>query len=811
MRRVRRGGLWVRWALRDARRHRAQVLTIALLLALGVGMYASMSSMSVWRVASADASFEALGMHDLRFSLVEGSTVGEGQLLEALRDADADGDVLASAERLAAETQVDASQDGRAVIVPGRIVGTPSSSTVDMLALRRGVRPRHGEGVLLEGNFAAANDLPPSGALTLTGGRRVRYTGHAIAPESFIVTLPGAAFGAESTFAILFTSLSTAQSLAGEPGRVNELVLRLRPGADLQAAEERLSRAVRAALPDVGLTVTARHDEPAHRVIYEDAEGDQEMLDIFALLLLGAATLAAFNLVSRTVDAQRREIGVGMALGVEPRALARRPFLLAGQVAVAGVVLGVPVGLLTGDWLAGIMEDFTPLPIIRSDFQGDVFARGAALGLVLPLLAAAGPVWRALRVAPVEAVRVGARSSRRSGLTWIARGIRLPGGALANLPLRNVLRTPRRTGMTALGIAAVVTVVVVLAGVMDSFDTTLAESRGEALAGAPDRLTVDLATPAPVTAEEVRRVGAAASVGATQTSLRVPSALGDGSERIDVSLELVGDDTALWRPTFRDGALPAAEPGLLVARRASEVLGVGVGDRVTVAYPVPSGPGSFRLASASLPVTGVHTSPLRFVAYANTAAAERLGLAGLANRVSVVPAPGRTADDVKAELLEQPQVTAVQSAAATIDAVDERVEQFDDILLVTVLIASMMALLLAYNAAAINADERVRENATMLAHGVRVRSVVGGGVAEALLIGMLGTAVGLLAGHRLLRWVVETNMPETMPELGMLLSVSPSTYVLALAAGTVVVAAAPLLTARRLDRADIPGSLRVVE
>ena len=54
-------------------------------------------------------------------------------------------------------------------------------------------------------------------------------------------------------------------------------------------------------------------------------------------------------------------------------------------------------------------------------------------------------------------------------------------------------------------------------------------------------------------------------------------------------------------------------------------------------------------------------------------------------------------------------------------------------------------------------------------------------------------------------------MPETMPDLGTLLSVAPITYVLAVLAGTVIVAAAPLLTARKLRRTDIPDTLRVVE
>ena len=55
------------------------------------------------------------------------------------------------------------------------------------------------------------------------------------------------------------------------------------------------------------------------------------MMDIFAALLLGAAAFAAFNLISRTIEAQRREIGIGMALGVRPRVLARRPLLLGAR------------------------------------------------------------------------------------------------------------------------------------------------------------------------------------------------------------------------------------------------------------------------------------------------------------------------------------------------------------------------------------------------------------------------------------------------------------------------------------------------
>jgi putative ABC transport system permease protein len=324
-------------------------------------------------------------------------------------------------------------------------------------------------------------------------------------------------------------------------------------------------------------------------------------------------------------------------------------------------------------------------------------------------------------------------------------------------------------------------------------------------------MTVDLVAPLRTGSEEIGRVLRSRTVGAGQTSLRLGSTLIAGRRRVDVALETVGDRRPVWHPTFDSGTLPADRPGLVIAQRAAEDLGVGVGEAVTIEHPVPTGSGTFRLVRTALPITGIHASPLRFVAYANAAAAADLHLAGLVNRISVVPARGRDADDVKAELLRRPVVAAVQGAAATTDAVDARLEQFNEILLVTVAIAAAMALLIAFNATAINADERVREHATMFAYGVTLARVIRGSVAEAVMIGALGTAVGIAGGRVVLSWIVNENMPETMPDIGTLVAVAPLTYALAVAAGTVVVAAAPLLTLRRLRRTDVPAALRVVE
>jgi putative ABC transport system permease protein len=202
---------------------------------------------------------------------------------------------------------------------------------------------------------------------------------------------------------------------------------------------------------------------------------------------------------------------------------------------------------------------------------------------------------------------------------------------------------------------------------------------------------------------------------------------------------------------------------------------------------------------------------MRFIAYANPPAASAMRLDGLVNRISVTPAAGHTAADVKRALLALPAVTAVQGAAAMNDAVDQTMSQFTQVLIITVAVAVVMALLIAYNAAAINAEERTRETATMFAYGIRPRTVLAGNVIEALLTGSLATLVGVAAGYAILRWMIGVSMRGTMPDLGMLVSVSAGTWGLVVLAGIVSVALAPVLTLRRLRRTDVPSALRVVE
>lgn len=795
------------------------MFAIALLIAIGSGTYAGFGSVSIWRKDSNDKSFALLNAHDLRVTLSDGSYARHGELERALDPIRHRGWVDGAEERLVLPTQVDASTRGRTILAPGRIVGIDVSNpraAIDRVYIERGRSLRVGDdgrpAAVIESGFAEENGLSPRGELRVaSSGTPLRYVGQGRSPDYFLVVdETGGFIGGEATFAVVFAPLRTAQQIAGRDGAVNELVLTLRPGVDPAAAEREVRRSFAAELPRFGLTVTERGEEAAHRILYRDAEGDQKLLNVFALLMLAGAALAAFNLISRVVESQRREIGVGMALGVDTRLLALRPMLMGAQIALLGVVLGLPVGILVNAGIRSVFEAQLSLPVLETPLDPWKFAQGALLGFLIPFLAAAFPVLRAVRMQPIDAIRVGFRTVKSGGLAPLLKRVRVPGRSLGQMPVRNVVRAPRRTLMTVLGIAAVITSVVAVLGMIDSFLATTDRSRDEVLAESPERLEVTLDDFYPVDSRQVSAIRAAPDVGESEARVRLRVELTSDRSAIDASVEMLDPRSPLWAPSVSEGAAPRGA-GVLLAEEAAADLGVSPGDTITAALPVRNGPRSVEIVDVPVAVSGLHPNPFRSLAYADRGAAERVGLEGLANTIAVTPAEGASGAEVERALFGLPGVASVRSVSAATDALEEGIGEFVDVLRITELAGLMLTLLIAFNTASINADERAREYATMAAYGLPTRTVVRMAVVESVLVGILGTALGLALGLAVTSWVINEVTPQTLPEIGVVVSLSPGSVAGAAVVGIGAMALAPLLTARRLIRMDVPSTLRVVE
>lgn len=810
--------MWLKWSWRDLRSRWVQVVVISLIIALGVGAYSGLSSVAQWRLVTADHNYELLNMYDLRVELAEGSFVEAGSMIAVVESADGADAVADVEERLEVPAQVATSTPDGDIVVRGVIVGVPLADggpRVNGITVSDGsplTEGDIGEAVsLVETNFANHHELPAAGTLALSGGSELTYVGHALTPERFLVMTEGGGFFAQAVFAAVFTSLETAGELAGQPGSVNDMVLTLVNGADRDAYRAALTEAFATEMPDVGVVVTDTDDDPAYTATYEDIEGDQQYYTILAVVILLGSAAAAVNLTARMVDQTRREMGVAMALGVPRRWIAMRPMLLGVQIAVLGVILGIVVGWAIASAMAGVLDSFMPQPEWLTPTQWDVFFTAALLGIGLPVLAVGIPVWRAIRVSPVDAIRTGHLASRGGGLAPLVQRLHLPGDTFSQMPLRNVLRAPRRGLLTALGIAASIMVLVMIIPAIDSFVGTLSKGGEAATGNVPNRVIVEFDSVYPTGDGPVGTVLASPSISDGEAMLQIPGEYENGGETFGALIEFIDWDDGLFIPEIEEGSAPGGEPSVVISPKAAEDLNVVVGDTVFMRLPLRTGPLSYAYETVELPVSGVHGHPFRAVTYMASDHASLLGLEGLANVVSVVSVDGVDVGDLQAEFLRIEAVTSVQRADATAKLMEEFMGQFVAIFQLFMLVVLMLAVLIAFNAAAISVDERRREHATMFAYGVRPRKVIRMLLVESAAVGVVATIIGIVGGFWLLGYMIDASA-ESMPDVAIPVIVTPSVIVWAVIVGVVAVGLAPLLTApRRLRKMDLPSTLRVME
>ncbi len=811
-------GLWLRWSWRDLKSRWIQVAAIALVIALGTGSYAGLSSVTEWRRASTDDGYARLNMHDLRVELAQGSTVPQGSLL-AVAAALGEGVVDRAEERLVLPTQVDASTPDQAILVPGSIYGVnvaEGGPRVDGLFVHLGrelSRDDAGQPIaLLERHFGKYYGLPERGTLEISGAQRIEYVGQAVTPEYFLITTERGGLAAEANFAVLFMPIESAQRLTGREDQVNDLVLTLKPGADRAALKPWLAALLAERLPNVGATVTTREEDPAFQFINADIDGDQQVYDIFAVLIFAGAVVAAFNLIARIVESQRREIGVAMVLGVPPHRIAIRPLLVAAEISLLGVVFGIGVGILIGNAMAAVLKDFSPLPVWHTGFQWQVFFSVGVIGFLFPFLATTWPVWRAVRVPPVRAIQSGYRAARGGGLAPLFRWLRIPGNTFAQVPVRNVVRSPRRSLLTSLGIAAAIAALVAFVGLIDSFLDTIDRGERVILSTNPDRLEVDLDRPYPVNSEVVSAIAGAPNVAAAEPQLRLGSVVIKDGEEVNLQVQVLALDSPVWAPRMTSGTVQREREGIYLSELAARNLDVRPGDTVTLRHPrLDMATATFTLVETEMEVLGLHEHPFRFVAYMDSNQAGLFNLAGATNLIEVVPAGGATRDDMKRTLFPLPGVVSAQGVGEVAEVIHDLLNEFVVVLRVIEGALLVLALLIAFNSASINMDERAREHATMFAFGVRVRTVLRMAVVENFLLGIVATAGGVLAGWLLLRAIIAIRIPSTVPDIDVVPVISPVTLALSVILGVLAVAMAPLLTVRKLRRMDVPGTLKVME
>ncbi|HSM03410.1 MAG TPA: ABC transporter permease [Longimicrobiales bacterium] len=184
-------------------------------------------------------------------------------------------------------------------------------------------------------------------------------------------------------------------AIAEQP--VRDLTVVVRAGGDLAALGPALRSAIEAADPVVPVRSITRMTEVV-RGAYAISWIVMGLLVVLAVLATGLGALGIYAVLAQHVAASRRDMGVRMALGAEPRAVVRHVVRSGVALAGAGVLAGCLGAALGTRLLRSMLFEVSALS------PGAYLAPAVTLG-VAAVLAAWIPALRAGRLAPAEVLR----------------------------------------------------------------------------------------------------------------------------------------------------------------------------------------------------------------------------------------------------------------------------------------------------------------------------------------------------------------------------------------------------------------------
>lgn len=783
-----------RKVLRDVRSHGGQVLAIAAVIGSGVAtLVMSLSALDSLHAARERFYQERRFAH--AFAALKRAPDGVAQRLAEVPG------VLRVETRVLAPVNLEVPGFGEPIT--GQMISLPTQPrdglNLPLVIRGRAADPTRDDEVLLSDAFAQAHGLAPGATLqaVISGRRqRLRVTGIAVSPEHVLQMAPAAVFPDFERFALLWMHRRPLAAAYDMEGAFNHVSLQVARGAVLENVLARVDHLLR---PYGGIDAHGREDQPSHRYLSEEFKQLRQMAIMFPTIFLAVAAFLLNVVVGRLIQTQRDQIAALKAFGYTNLQVGLHYLKIVLVIGALGGVIGVALGGWMGSGMFDMYMQYYRFPDARFQLQPALALAGVLISCGASALGTLVAVRRAVVLPPAEAMRP--EPPARFGVSLVERlGLGRVLSPAARMVVRNLAKRPARTGLSALGIAFSCAILMVSSFFWDTMQHVMFV---QFRLVQRDDITVNLLEPTSWRARhEVARLPGVTHVEAFRAA---PARLRHGHRTYRTVVLGLEEGAALRR--LIDGELRTVDlppDGLLLTGHlAREILGIGVGDLVTV--EVLEG----RRQVRHVPVVGLVEEFIGVSGYMTLPALNRLlGEGDALTGLHLTVAPGAEGAVFRA-IDERPRVAGAQSRHAALASFERTMaEQMLTFAFFNTILASSIALGVVYNAARIALAERGRELASL-----RVLGLTRGEI-SAILLGELAvltlTAVPLGWGVGLgLCWILSQTMQMDLFRLPFV--VEPRTF--AFASLTVLVAAlgSGLLVRRKLDRLDLVAVLKTRE
>ncbi|HEU4721992.1 MAG TPA: FtsX-like permease family protein [Gemmatimonadaceae bacterium] len=718
--------------LRDLWRTRAQVASIALVLAGGVLSVVSIRGTASSLVRARDEYYAAGHFADVFATLTRAPDAVRARL-EALPG------VAQVQTRVVKDVRLDIPGfdrpgTGRLISMPPSHAGPQRINCVRVVRGRMFASDADDE-VLINGRFAEVNHLAPGDTLTAIINERrtrLRIVGIGAAPDYLYEEAGGGPAVDERAFGILWAPHALVTEATGMRGAFNDVGMELAPGARLPA--------VLAGVDSVlarygGRGAIGRRDQLSHRIVENELSQLLVMGWAFPVFFVGVAAFLTGTVLSRLIATEREQVAILKAFGYTNGSVARHYLAYATLAFLFGIAIGVLIGEWFGRSITTLYSDILRIPDLRFRIDWPAMLLALAALSVASLLGAVRSVLGAARLPPAEALRPPTPARYRMLLLdRLGVGGILP--ASARMVLRGLERRPSRALLGATGIAAALAMMV---GTLSLYDASSRMIEVMFRIGHRETLGVSLVSPVPVTMAS--RFRALPGVTTAEMTRAVPARIHHAGRSRTLALTGLERDAEIYRLVdVRGAAQPVPPDGVTISAALARTLGVRVGDTVRIELLE-------QLKTRRVVVTAAIDEMTSPNAYMEIGALGRLTGEGAQANAVYLRLAGRETPELLAGLREMARVGSVASRSAMLEAYDRMMARsFRINTTVIVIFATVIAIGVVYNGARIALSERGRELASLRVLGFTTREVGTLLLGEQGVVALLALPIGWLLG-----------------------------------------------------------------
>ncbi len=489
-----------------------------------------------------------------------------------------------------------------------------------------------------------------------------------------------------------------------------------------------------------------------------DADRVDSIAAFFPFIFFLVAALVALTTMTRMVEEERQLIGTFKALGYSRARITSKYLIYAFLASGVGSLLGVLVLCLVLPPV--IMEAYAIIYSVPHGWvmpiQPGIALASVALGVGVTLIATWFAVASTLRETPAQlmlprAPKEGKRILlervtplwRRLSFSW-------------KVTFRNIFRYKKRLVMTVIGIAGCTGLLLTGFGLYNAINDIIDKEFTEIVhykvqVSAEDGFS-----------EDARRVMEESSDGLFAYG-QMESMLASGPEDSDVSVSLIvpEDDErfeGIWTMRTRSGHEPQrlSQDGVLITEKLGALLGIGVGDYLTLAEQ--DSMGNATSTTYEMPVGGIVENYVANYVFMDKAVYEdEFGEPSVADAFfASVQDDEEGHEAFRSSVGALDEVKTISFNKEIIDTYRQMLSSVNMIVVVLVVAAAALAFIVLYNLTNINITERQREIATLKVLGFTPREVDLYIYRETILLTILGALIGLGFGVVLESFVIVT-------------------------------------------------------